>query len=78
MSEFLPPKKIIRPALKDPEWWTSIAVNLASLNLPSTVVDLGKFLKKEEVNVYRLAQLYNDSFIRCLETFEQSKMVLKT
>ncbi|MGH7849707.1 MAG: hypothetical protein ACREOP_05375, partial [Thermodesulfobacteriota bacterium] len=78
MTDFTPPKRIDRLALKDPEWWTSIAVNLASFNVPGMVVDLSKLLKKHEINPYKeLAQLYNDTFLACLTDFDQVKIALK-
>lgn len=78
MTDFIPPKMVTRPALRDPEWWTSIAVDLASLNVPRLAVDLGKFLKTKEVNVHKeLALLYNESFIRCLNSYKQDLLEFK-
>lgn len=78
MSNFIPQKRTIRRVVHDPSWWTSIAVNLATVNLPATAIELSKFLKKEDINVYKnLAELYNDAFIESLKDFQHFTLDIK-
>jgi hypothetical protein len=47
-----PPKsRTRRPALTDPEWWTSLAVNLFDAKPGSLAKDLAKLLKKDRQSV---------------------------
>jgi hypothetical protein len=54
--------------LTDPEWWTSIAVDLLDWKPGSLAKDLAKLLKKERQSVpHELRRLYQSVIQHCLE-----------
>ena len=58
------------PALKDPEWWTAVAVDLLDLKPGSLAKSVAKLLKTQESDVCKtLSQLYLDAFNHCIEEY---------
>jgi hypothetical protein len=54
--------------LRDPEWWTSVAVDLLDWKPGSLAKDVAKLLKKDQQDVARaLSSLYRDTFNACLK-----------
>ena len=51
MAQPTPATRIRRPALRDPEWWTSVAVDLLDVKFGSLAKDVAKFLKKDQQDV---------------------------
>ncbi|WP_256868066.1 pentapeptide repeat-containing protein [Candidatus Entotheonella palauensis] len=71
MARPAPKSKARRPSLKDPEWWTSIAVDLLDFKPASLAKNLSKLLKTDRPDIEKtLTRLYTDTFAACLRQWE--------
>jgi hypothetical protein len=78
MAQHTPATHTRRPALRDPEWWTSVAAALLAVKFGSLAKDIAQLLKKDQKDTpYGLSFLYQDLFGRAAQGMLDDKYCLR-